>query len=151
MVAVLDDGDGAVAQDEWIRLPGERLRAGHEYVSAGVHRLLDGEELLVVARPSGFDPGEVLLERGGEPVVAGQAVVRCRCAVAAVTVRLGGVPAEEDVADPTIVSAPDHCVSGDLGAVRPVVGRGPVRYRLVPDGAGEQVVHERAALAERLE
>ena len=61
------------------------------------------------------------------------------------------VSAEVDVADVAVVAAVDGGVAGDLGAVRHVEGSGPVEDRFEGDGAADEVVDERPALAEQLQ
>ena len=63
----------------------------------------------------------------------------------------GGVAVEEDVPDEAVIAAVDHCVTGNVGAVRQVVGRGAVHYGFESHRAADEVVDECAALAEQLE
>src|SRR5664279_508948 len=146
LVAVGDHPRPAGVQDKCIRLAVEASGAGRVDVAPQVHRLFDVQEALVVAGRLLGDAGLVLAEAGRVAVVA-------RGAADGLHRRVGPVrrAAEEDVADVPVVTAEDHRVAGDLGAVRAVVGGGAVHHRPGAHRAGDQVVDVRAALAVHLD
>ena len=65
--------------------------------------------------------------------------------------RPGGVTAQKDVADVAVVAAVDGGVTGYLGAVRHVVRGGSLEDGFEEDCSANEIVDERAALAEYLQ
>ena len=63
----------------------------------------------------------------------------------------GGVTVEKDVPDEAVIAAVDRGVTGNVGAMRQVVGRGAIHDGFEPHGTADEVVDECAALAEQLE
>src|SRR3954470_7129687 len=151
-VALLHDLHGGLAVEDHGILVGVRgARPAHVDVAAGVDGLLDPGEALVVTHRLRVDPPEVLVERRRVSLVDAQAVTGGAVERGFGRVSAVQVPTEKEVADIPVVPAVDDRVAGDLGAVRDVVRRGAVHHALPSERAAQEVVHERAALAEGFE